>query len=109
MTLDGLTQQFEAFVERARVALSQEITAAKKFVAAANAERGQAQVALSDLEARCKLAQSQLDEINNELGKASTLAGLAREITAAGKKLKALQAETAEATTALEKLAKQRT
>jgi hypothetical protein len=83
MTLHGLPAEFDAFVERARVALSQEITAAKKFVAAANAEKNAAQTALSNLEGQCKSAQSQLDEINNELGKASTLAGITREITAA--------------------------
>jgi chromosome segregation ATPase len=108
MTLHGLPAEFEQFVERARVALNQEITAAKKIVAAANAEKGSAQAALSDLQAQIKSAQSQLDEIHNELGKAYTLAGLNREITAVGKKLKALQAEMAEATTALEALAKQR-
>jgi len=31
MTLDELPEQFDAFVERARAALSQEITTAKKY------------------------------------------------------------------------------
>jgi hypothetical protein len=55
---------------------------------AGEAEKGSAQAALSDLQAQTKSAQSQLDEINNELGRASTLAGISREITAASKKLK---------------------
>ena len=50
-----------------------------------------------------------MDEINNELGKASTLAGINREIAAARKTLKALQAETAEAEKAVATLNKQRT
>src|SRR6516164_6783415 len=99
MTLDELPEQFDAFVERARAALSQEIT---------NAENSAAQNAVSNLEARCKSAQSQLDEINNELQRASTLAGITREIAAASKKLKALQVETAETEKALAALNKQR-
>jgi chromosome segregation ATPase len=109
MTLDALPQQFEAFVERARAALSQETTAAKNIVASANAETGLAQAALSDVQSKIKSARDQLDEIYSELGKASTLAGVTREITAANKKLEKLKAETAEATTALEALQKQRT
>ena len=58
MGLDGLPQQFEQFVDRARAALGGEITAAKNIIAAANAEKS--------------AAQSQLDEINNELQRAST-------------------------------------
>jgi len=108
MTLDELPQQFEAFVDRARAALSQEITGAQKIVAAANAEKSAAHNPLSNLQAQTKSAQRQLDEINNELGRASTLAGITREIATASKKLKALLAETAEAETALAALNKQR-
>jgi predicted nucleic acid-binding Zn-ribbon protein len=108
MSLEGLPQQFEQFVDRARAALSQEITAAKNIAAAAIAEKNAAQTALSELRDQHKQTQSQLDAVNNELGKASTLAGLNREIAAAGKKLKALQAETAEAEKTLEALHKQR-
>jgi len=100
-SLHGLPAEFEAFIERARVALSGEITAAKNIMAAANAEKSAAQNVVATLQAQTKSAQSQLDEINNELGRASTLAGITREIAAASKKLKALQAETAEAETAL--------
>ena len=38
MTLDKLPEQFDAFVERARAGLSQEITTAKNIIAAASAE-----------------------------------------------------------------------
>jgi hypothetical protein len=95
MSIDGLPGQFDVFIERARVALSQEIGQAKKIAAAASAEKNAAQAALSDLQSQTKLAQSQLDEINNELQRASTLAGITREIAAARKNLKALEAETA--------------
>src|SRR6516164_1445299 len=108
MSLDGLPQQFEEFVERARAALSQEITTAKNIIAAANAEKSAAQNALSNLEARCKSTQDQLDALNDELAQRTTLAGLNRGIAAASKKLKALQVETAEAETALAALNKQR-
>jgi chromosome segregation ATPase len=108
MSLDGLPQQFEQFVDRARAALSGEITAAKSVVAAANAEKSAAQNALSNLEARCKSTQDQLDALNDELAQRTTLAGLNRAIAAASKKLKALQAETTEAEAALAALNKQR-
>jgi septal ring factor EnvC (AmiA/AmiB activator) len=108
MSFHSLPAEFEQFVERARAALSQKIATAKNIAAAANAERGQAQAALADLEARCKSTQDQLDALNDELGRRTTLAGLNREIAAAGKKLKALQVETAEAEKALEALQKQR-
>jgi chromosome segregation ATPase len=108
MTLDELSGQLEAFLERARTVLDLEIGQAKKIVAAANAEKGLAQAALSDLQSQTKSAQSQLDEINNELQRASTLAGITREIATARKTLKALEADTAQATTALEVLNKQR-
>jgi len=58
MSLDGLPQQFEEFVERARAALSQEMTAAKNIIAAATAEKNSAQNAVATLEAQCKQAQS---------------------------------------------------
>src|SRR6516165_10015141 len=107
-SLHGLPAEFEAFIERARVALSQEITAAKNIMAAANAEKSAAANAVATLEARCKSTQDQLDALNDELAQRTTLAGLNRGIAAASKKLKALQAETAEAETALAALNKQR-
>jgi chromosome segregation ATPase len=108
MTLDGLPGQFEVFVERARAALEGEIAGAKNIAAAAIAEKNAAQTALSELRDQHKQTQSQLDAVNNELGKASTLAGLNREIAAARKALEKLKAETAEAETALAALNKQR-
>ena len=60
MGLDGLPQQFEQFVDRARAALGGEITAAKNIIAAANAEKSAAQSAVATLQAQCKAAQSQL-------------------------------------------------
>ena len=108
MTLDELSGQLEAFLERARTVLDLEIGQAKKIVAAANAEKSAAQNALADLEARCKSTQDQLDALNDELAQRTTLAGLNRGIAAASKKLKALQAETAEAEIALAALNKQR-
>jgi chromosome segregation ATPase len=107
MTLDGLPQQFEAFVERARTALSQEITAAKNIIAAATAEKGSAQAALSDLHNQCESAQKQLDAVNKELHQKLTLAAVNRDVAAARKALEKLQAETAEAETALAALQKQ--
>jgi len=109
MSLDELPGQFEAFVERARAALSQEITTAKNIIAAANAEKSAAQNAVSNLEARCKSTQDQLDALNDELAQRTTLAGLNRGIAAASKKLKALQVETAEEEKAVAALNKQRT
>jgi len=108
MSLAGLVEQFDELVGRARAALSQEITTAKNVVAAANAEKSAAQATFADLQNQHKQAKSQLDAVNNELGRALTLAGLNREIAAASKKLKALQVETAEVENALTALNKQR-
>ena len=108
MTLDELPEQCDAFVERARVVFHQEIGKARATVKALNAEKAAAQTAIAELRDQHKQAQGQLDAVNNELGQASTLAGITREIAAARKKLTALQAETAEAEKALEALHKQR-
>src|SRR5262249_3689222 len=106
MTLDDIPGQLEQLAGRARAVLDLEIGQAKKIAAAASAEKNSAQTALSELQDQHKQVQSQLDAVNKELGQALTLAGLNREIAAAGKKLKALQAETAEAETALAALQK---
>jgi hypothetical protein len=82
MSLDELLQQFEQFAERARIALSGEVAAAKKIMAPANAETGLAQAALSDVQSQTKLARDQLDAVNNELGRRMTLAAVNREIVA---------------------------
>ena len=107
MSFHGLP--VEQFVERARAALDREITTAKNIVAAAVAEKSSAQNALVELQGQLKQVQGQLDALNDELQRRTTLAGLNREIVAASKKLKALEAETAEATQTLEKLSKERT
>jgi len=77
-------------------------------MAAANAEKSAAQNAVATLEGQCKQAKAQLDALNDELAQRTTLAGLNPGIAAATKKLKALQAETAEVETALAALNKQR-
>jgi chromosome segregation ATPase len=108
MSLDGLPQQFDAFVERARTALSQQITSAQKIVAAAKAETATAQTSLSELQDQHMKAKAQLDTVLKHLDRGSTLVGLNTEIKEARKALDAVKAETAEATTALEALKKQR-
>jgi chromosome segregation ATPase len=108
MSIDELPGEFEQFIDRARTALDRKITAAKKLVAGANAEKDAAQTALSELQEQRKSVQHQLDALNDELARRTTLAGINREIAAARKALEALKGETAEAETALEALAKQR-
>jgi chromosome segregation ATPase len=109
MGLDGLSEQFVEFVGRARAVLSQEITAAKNIAGAAKAETATAQATLADLQNQHKQAKSQLDVVNNELQRRTTLAGINREITAARKQLEVLKVETAETEKALAALHKQRT
>jgi len=58
MSLHGLPAEFEQFVERARTALGQEITAAKNIIAAANAEKSAAQNAVIELRDQLKQVQS---------------------------------------------------
>jgi chromosome segregation ATPase len=104
MSLAGLPAQFEQFVGRARDALDREIAGAKKIAATADAEKTSAQNTLANLQVEIKSAQDQLAALNDELARRTTLAGLNREIAAAGKKLKALQAvnkQRAEADTRL--------
>ena len=102
MSLDGLPKQFEEFVERARVALSREITAAKNIVAAANAEKSSAQSTLSDLQAQCKSAQDQLAAVTKDLQRLSDLVGVGHNIAKARAELKRVEAENAKAAKALE-------
>jgi chromosome segregation ATPase len=108
MRLDELPGQLEAFLDRARGILSAEIAAAKDRVTAANAEKTAAANALTELQAQLKSTQDQLTAAVKDLQRASTRVGLDREIVAARKQLDALKAETAEVTTALEALKKQR-
>jgi hypothetical protein len=105
---DGLSGQFEAFVERARAALSQEIAAAKNVVAAASAEKSSAQSVLADLQARTKSAEDQLAAVLSDLQRGSNLAGLNREIATARKTVEKLNAEKAALEIEVAGLAKQR-
>jgi chromosome segregation ATPase len=109
MSLDGLPQQFEEFVERARAALGQEIAAAKNVVAAANAEKSAAMNALTAVQSQVKVAQDELAAVTSDLQRLSTLAGVGHDIDKARKELARVKSETAEATKALELLKKQRT
>jgi len=77
-------------------------------VAAAKAEKGSAQAALSDLQGQLKQAQSQLDAVMKDLHRGSTRVGLDHEIVAARTELARLKAEAEQATKALEALQKQR-
>jgi len=106
---DGLPGEFEQFVDRARAALSQEITAAKKLAAAARAETATAQATLSNLQAQTKSTQDQSAAVTNELQRLSDLAGIGHSIVKARAELKRVQSETEQATKALAALHKQRT
>jgi chromosome segregation ATPase len=109
MSLDGLSGQFEQFVERARVVLGREITAAKSAVAAANAEKTSAQNTLSDLQAQCKSTQGQLQLMTNDLQRLSDLVAVGHDIEKARTELKRVKSETEQATKALEKLLREKT
>jgi chromosome segregation ATPase len=109
MTLDDIPDQFKQLVGLARDAIDREIGQAKKTAAAANAEKSAAQAARAELQERRASAQKQLDAVNNELGRALTLAGLNREITEARKTLETLKAEKADEEKAVVALKKQRT
>jgi chromosome segregation ATPase len=100
MNLDGLPEQFEEFVERARAALDRDITAAKNLVTAANAEKAAAETALRELVEQRESAKKQLDRVFADLSRGSSLVGLNHEITAARKVLATLQADTERATAA---------
>jgi chromosome segregation ATPase len=107
MSLDGLPDQFKEFVERARAALGQEVTAAKNIIAAANAEKASAQAALSDLQAQCKAAQDQLKLTTSEFDRVAALVGVGRDIEKARKELARVKAETTKAEKTLETRVKQ--
>jgi chromosome segregation ATPase len=109
MALDGLPEQFEEFVGRARSALDREIVAAKNVVAAANAEKSSAQSALANLQAQCKLVSDQLEVATRELQRVAVLAGVGHDLEKAHTELNRVKSETAEASKALERLAQERT
>jgi chromosome segregation ATPase len=106
-TLDELSGQFSAFVDRAREVLYWEMENAKKAVAASNAEKSSAQAALAELRDQHKLARSQLNATNAQLGKASDLLSLKYEIAEKRKALEALKADIEKRTAALAAVEKQ--
>jgi chromosome segregation ATPase len=108
MTFDELPERFDAFVERVRVVVHQEIGRARATVKALNAEKAAAQTAIAELRDQHKQAQSQLDAVMKDLDRGTTRVGLERENAAARKALEALKVEMAEAEKALEALNKQR-
>jgi chromosome segregation ATPase len=109
MRLAGLPAEFEAFVERARAALSREIEGAKALVTAAHAEKSAAQNALSTLQAQCKQAQEQLKLTTSEFDKVTASLGIGRDIVKLRAELKKVKVETERATAALEKVTKEQT
>jgi chromosome segregation ATPase len=109
MSLNKLPEAFEEFVERARSALGQEITAAKNVVALAAAEKSAAVNALANLQSQVKAAQDQLAAVTEDLHRLSGLVGVGHDIEKARKELARVKSETAEATKALDKLSKERT
>jgi chromosome segregation ATPase len=101
MSIDELPDQFEAFLERARVVLHREIEEARAAVKVLNAEKATTQATIAELRDQHKQAQSQLDAVMKDLHRGSTLVGISREITEARKRLEALKVEMAEAEKAL--------
>src|SRR6516164_7578808 len=109
MSLNKLPEAFAEFVERARSALGQEITAAKNVVALAAAEKSAAVNALANLQSQVKAAQDQLAAVTEDLHRLSGLVGVGHDIENALKELARVKSETADATKALDKLSKERT
>jgi predicted nucleic acid-binding Zn-ribbon protein len=109
MDTEKLTSDLEVVLERCASVLNQEIEKARKAVADLNAEKAKAQAALTKLATERKEAQAQLDAAMNNLGRASTLAGLNHEITTAKAELKKLNIEKAALEVSIVGLAKERT
>jgi chromosome segregation ATPase len=107
MRLDELPHQLEAFLDRARTALDQQIAAAKNLVTAAIAERDAAQAAVRELQEQRESAKKQLDRVLADLERGSSLAGLNHEIAAAKKTLATLRVEIERATAAKAAVEKQ--
>jgi chromosome segregation ATPase len=105
MSIDGLPEQFEEFVERARAALGREITAAKTVVAAAMLKKVQCRT-------RSRISkrnQDQLAAVTNDLHRAAGLVGVGHNIEQARAELQRVKRETEQASKALERLSKERT
>jgi chromosome segregation ATPase len=109
MTLDGLPQQLEEFLDRARAALGQEITAAKHAVTAANAEKTSAQNALANLRTECTVAQDQLATVTADLKRLSDLVGAHHEIATAKKAVQKLATEKSALEASIAALSKEQT
>jgi chromosome segregation ATPase len=107
MSLDGLPQQFAEFVEHARARLHEEVTRTKKSLDVLNAERGQAQTALAELQEQRASAQKQLDAVMKDLQRLSELAGVGHNIVKARAELKRVETENAKAAKTLEACLKQ--
>jgi chromosome segregation ATPase len=108
MRIEDLPEGLEAFVDRARSVLNQEIDKAHKALDALNVEKATTQAALSELQDQREAAQKQLKTVLSNLDRGSTLAGLNSEIAEARKTLEALKVETEQTSTALTTLIKQR-
>jgi hypothetical protein len=94
MNIDELPDQLEAFFDRARTALDQQIVRARKVVDNLNAEKTAATKALADLKEQRESAKKQLEAVLHDLHRGSSLVGLNHEIAAARKTLEALKVET---------------
>jgi len=109
MNTERLTQEFEGVLDRARAAIDQEITRARKVIAAADAEKTSAQSTLADLQTQLALTKDQLKLTRSELQHSNGLAGVGHDIEKARSELQRLKAETEEVAKALEKATKELT
>jgi chromosome segregation ATPase len=107
MRLDQLAAAHEDFLSRARGILHAEITAAKKVVAALNAEAQTAKAALTEFQEQRESAQKQVAAIRGDLHQRSTLAGVQADIEKGRKVLATLQADIERATAAKAAVEKQ--
>jgi chromosome segregation ATPase len=109
MDVDALTDALNSVLSRVQAEVSREVTGAQKIVAALNAEKTSAQNALANLQAQCKSAEDQLTAVREDLHRLSGLLGIGHDLKKANAKLQEIRSETAEATKALDKLAKEQT
>ena len=105
--MNDIPDQLEALFDRARAGLDAQITKARQAVDSLNAEKTVAANALAELNGQCKSAKADLDAVLSGLGRASSLAGLNTEISAARKTLEALKTKIEQETKVLEKLSKE--
>ena len=101
MNIDELPEQLEAFTERARAKLDQDIAVARKTMKVLEAEKTAAQTELAKIQDEAKQARGQLDAVLDHLGKASNLASIQAETAAARKELQTVKTEITEASTKL--------